>query len=252
MPSNPRLNDRLHARLLAATLAALFVFIGLTVARAEEPTPSLNLTGIGEISVAPDMATIALTVLREAKTARAALDANNAAMAEVLAEMKAFGIEDRDLQTGQFSINPVIVYPRENDANRQPRITGYQVSNSLTVRVRDLGRLGEILDRGVALGVNEGGNIAFGNADTKAVMKSARVSAMEDAIEKAQTLTEAAGVRVGRILSISENSFAPQPMPIAKGRMMMADAAMEAAVPIAGGENTYTVTVNVVFAIDQE
>ncbi|MFZ1681941.1 MAG: SIMPL domain-containing protein, partial [Rhizobiaceae bacterium] len=185
-------------------------------------------------------------------TARAALDANNAAMAEVIAALKAEGIEARDLQTSNFNINPRWYYPQNPDGSptqEQPRIVGYDVFNGLTVRVRDLARLGAILDRSVTLGVNQGGQVSFTNDNPAAVLKEARKAAVADALDKARTLAEAAGVGVGRILEMSETNFMPQPVPMMEAKMAMARDA--APVPIEAGENVWRVNVTVTFEISQ-
>lgn len=223
------------------------------LAQQSEPTPRIVVSGEGTAEVAPDMAVTTLTVVREAETAREALDANSRAMAEILAAMQAEGIEERDLQTSNFSIEPKYVYPKDPaDGDREPpRIVGYTVSNSLTVRIRDLDRLGAILDRSVTLGVNQGGGISFTNDDPSEAIEEARVKAMQDAMAKAKTLTGTAGVELGKVLEISENSFRPQPVPMARAKMAMMEAADSAPVPVAAGENSYSVTVNVTFALEQ-
>jgi len=236
--------------LLASTM---FILISGTVCWADEsnPLPHILVTGQGSVDVAPDMAVLTLTVTREADTARAALDANSAAINDVLAAMQAEGIEARDLQTSGFSIQPRYIYPpQKSSAEREPpRIAGYTVRNSLTVRVRDIGAVGVILDISVTLGVNEGGNIMFTNEDPSAAITQARIKAMKDAMAKAKTLAEAAGVKTGRLLEISEQSYSPRPVPMARAEMSMARSADS--VPVAAGENTYKVTVNVSYAIDQ-
>jgi len=237
-----------------AILASAFLIIGsgdVSSADNNNPLPRILVTGQGSVNVAPDMAVLALTVTREAETARAALDANSSAMSEVLAAMKAEGIEERDLQTSGFSIQPRHFRPpAKSSGNREPaRIVGYIVRNSLTVRVRDIGAIGAILDKSVTLGVNEGGNIRFTNEDPSAAIAQARAMAVKEAIAKAKTLAEAASVKVGKLLEISEQSFNPQPMSMARAEMSMGRSAD--VVPIAAGENTYKVTVNVSFAIDQ-
>jgi len=211
--------------------------------------PRILVTGEGSIDLAPDMAVLTLTVTRQADTARAALDANSAAMQEVQKAMASAGIEARDLQTTGFSIQPNYIYPTQKTGGERepPRIAGYTVRNSLTVRVRDIGKVGAILDKSVSLGVNEGGNIAFTNADPSAAITQARIGAVKDAIARADTLAQAAGVKKGQLLEISEQSYNPRPMPMVE--MAMSRAADS--VPVAVGENTYTVTVNVSFAIDQ-
>ncbi len=203
------------------------------------------VTGEGSANLAPDMAILTLTVLRQEKTARAALDANSAAMGQVLEAMKADGIAERDLQTSGFSINPQYQYPK----NEQPLLIGYQVSNSLTVRVRDLEQLGTIIDKSVTLGVNQGGQIRFTNDDPSDAITKARTAAVRDARQKATTLTEAAGVSLGRVVEINEQFSRPQPIPMVAQRTSFE--ASDAAVPIATGENEYRVNVNVTFEIDQ-
>jgi len=234
-------------------IAAVFLTLNSATVYSDNsnvPFPRILVTGQGSFDIAADMAVLSLTVTREAETARAALDANSAAMKEVLAAMKAEGIADRDLQTSGFSIQPRYIYPSPKSGQREPpQITGYTVRNSLTVRVRNIENVGAILDKSVTLGVNEGGNISFTNADPSAAITQARTLAVKDAIAKANTLAEAAGVKTGKLLEISEQSFVPRPMQMARTAMAMSDAVE--AVPVATGENTYKVTVNVSFAIDQ-
>lgn len=211
----------------------------------------ISVTGEGIARLAPDMALVTMSVLRQEKTARAALDANNRAMTEVLAAMKQTGIETRDLQTSSFSIDPQYFYPKSTDNKPvEPQITGYRVSNTLTVRVRDLSKLGTILDKSVTLGVNQGGNIQFTNDDPSAAITEARKDAMLNAIAKAKTLTEAAGIDLGRIALISEQHRTPSPVPLMRAEMAM-KASADAAVPVASGENQYSVTVNVNFELKQ-
>lgn len=237
--------------LAAAAIAAAFV--SLPARAADEPTPRIIVSGEGEAIAAPDMAMINLSVLREAATSREALDANNKAMADVLAAMKGFGIEDKDLQTSGFSIQPRYQYadPNKNETF-EPKIIGYSVVNSLGVRVRDLTKVGEVLDQSVTLGVNQGGDIQFLTDDTTRVMEEARKKAVETAIAKAKTITSTAGVGIGRILEMSEQSFQPGPIPMMRAELAMAKMADGAPpVPVASGQNAYRVTVNVTFEIKQ-
>jgi uncharacterized protein len=232
-----------------AFAAALMLPLAANAQEAMQQTPRIVVAGEGEAAVAPDMAWLNLSVTREAKTARAALDDANEAIAGVIAALKQAGVEDRDLQTSGLSIQPRYVYPQSNDDNREPRIVGYQVTNSLTVRVRDLARLGEVIDRAVTLGVNQGGGITFDNDDPSEAMTEARRRAVADAVAKARTLAEAAQVDLGRVVEISESAPAEPPIPMPK--MMRMEAAQDAAVPIEAGENTYRVRVRVTFEIGQ-
>ena len=242
--------DLRHTTLLTS---ALFLMIMGTAAWAGngDPVPRILVSGQGSVDVAPDMAILTLTVTQEAPTASAALDANSSAMEKVLEAMKTEGVEARDLQTSGFSIQPRYHFPspESSDDHQAPRIVAYVVRNSLSVRVRDISAVGEILDTSVKLGVNEGGNIVFTNDDPSAAITQARILAVQDAMAKANTLAEAAGVATGKLLEISEQTHQPRPMPMAAAEMNMARS--KGAVPIATGENTYRVTVNVSYAIDQ-
>jgi uncharacterized protein YggE len=229
--------------------AALFAAAMLPAlpAAAQEPgrqPPRISVTGEGEVAVAPDMAILNLTVLREAATARAALTANNEAMKQVLAALKEAGIAERDLQTSGLNIQPRHAPPGKERG--EPKITGYGVSNALTVRVRNLANAGAILDKAVELGVNQGGGIAFVKDDLGPTLTEARKRAVADALARAGTLAGAANVKLGRILSIEEQSAMPRPMPYG-GPLRMA--AADASVPLAAGENSYRTQVTVVFEI---
>lgn len=235
------------------TLLVAFCLAGAwqVAAAADEPAPRILVTGEGSVDIAPDMAVLNLVVMREAPTAREAVTANSRAMQKVLDAMAGLGIDKRDLQTSGFSIQPRYTHPPRQGAGagEAPKLVAYTVRNSLTVRVRDIDRVGEVLDTSVSLGVNEGGNILFTNDDASAAISRARVKAVEDALSRGRTLAEAAGVSVGRVLEISEQNYSPRPMPMARS-MMAADSFAES-VPVAAGENTYKVIVNLSLAIDQ-
>lgn len=241
------------SRFVLATILTGMVALSAGAAVAQDrrsPDPVIRVSGEGEASVAPDMAILTLSVVRNGETAEKALAANNAAMKEVLGALKASGIADRDLQTSNFSIYPQYrhVEPK-GGVMPPPQIVGYEVSNTLTLKVRELAKLGGLIDQSVKLGVNQGGQIAFINDNPDKAMTEARKAAVAKALDKAKTLTEAAGVRLGRIVEINENTARPMP-PQPMMRMAMAKEAADA-VPVAGGENTYTVTVNVTFALEQ-
>ena len=250
MPARAAEFGDIMRRLTLATVAALALpALAHTATYAADPAvqPRIIVTGEGDAGIAPDMAVLTLGVTRDAATAREALDASNKAMADIIAAMKGEGIAERDLQTSNFSVNPVYSYPKPEERDQTPKIVGYQVNNTLSVRVRDIAKVGMVLDRSVTLGVNQGGNIAFTNDDPSATLTAARVRAVKDAMAKAKTLAEAAGVTLGKVIEITEQSFQPQPMPFAAKREAMA----ADAVPVQAGENSYRVQVSVTFELGQ-
>ncbi|WP_173932047.1 SIMPL domain-containing protein [Chelativorans sp. Marseille-P2723] len=236
---------------LPLALAAFVLAIVPAGAQEIAQRPKISVTGEGEATLTPDMAVIHLSVMREAATAREAMDSNNEAMRRVIGALQESGVEDRDLQTSGLAVEPRYVYPNERNGEAQPRIVGYQVTNGLIVRVRDLSKVGAIIDESVTLGVNQGGNISFTNDDPGEALSEARKRAVEDALSRARTLAQAAGVKLGDVLEITEQTHgAPPPMPLG-ARVMRMEAAADASVPVQAGENTYQVQVNVTFELDQ-
>lgn len=248
--------DRRFARPRAALLLALPLLLAGAAAGhaqerplAERPVPMIRVAGEGSAALAPDMAILTLGVLREAPTAREALSANSEAMAAVIAALKQAEIAERDIQTSGLSIQPRYTYPNPREpggGDAAPRIDGYSVSNTVTVRIRDMAKVGAVLDEAVTLGANSDGGISFTNDDPSAAIASARADAMKNAIQRATTLAEAAGVKLGRVVEILEDG--PRPRPMAMTRKMSLDAA-ERGVPVEAGENSYSVSVTASFEI---
>lgn len=233
---------------LAATLALAPILVAsVTPAMAQTAAPSpqkrmIAMTGTGEVSARPDMATVTVGVSEQALTAAAALDANTAKMTALLETLKAAGIADKDIQTTSFAVNPRY----EFDQQRQTQtMVGYEVTNQVTIRLRKLADLGGLLDRLVKAGSNNINGISFSIADTSALEDEARRKAVENARHKAEVYAKAAGVKIGDVLSISEGMSYRPPMPMVAAKM----AADAAPVPIAAGEASVAASVDVVWEL---
>ncbi len=236
----------LRAGLVAGAIATA-ALMARPVHAEEAPRPTLSLAGTGEILATPDMALIQSGVVTEAETARAALDANNEAIAAVIAAMKEAGIEARDIQTSGFSVQPRFHFPKNGDDTESPRIIGYSVTNAVTVRVRDLDTLGSVLDKAVTVGANRINGINFVVSDADKRLDEARGLAIADATRKARIYADAAGVNLSRVQSISEaGGYAPAPR---KAMMMRAESAP--AVPVEAGEQSLSVNVSVTWEINE-
>lgn len=212
---------------------------------------TISIEGRGEVMAAPDMAQISSGVTTQGATAREALDANTAAMAELIAALKAIGIEARDIQTSGFSVNPNYVYSDARDDNGYtlpPKINGYQVSNTVTVAVRQLDALGTILDKSVTVGANTINGVSFAVADPSALYDEARKAAFADARAKAELYATAAGGRLDEIESISETQGYNQPQPYPM--YARADMAASAPVPVEAGELAFAINVVVQWELE--
>lgn len=205
-------------------------------------TALITVTGEGSVEAKPDMATVTLGVTTEGATAAEAMAANAVQLGAVLEQLRAAGIEDRDLQTSGLSLNPNWQQPQ---GEMTPRIVGYLAMNQLTVRVRDLEALGGVLDRSIQDGANTFNGLTFGLADPVPALNEARKRAVADAMARAKLLSGAAGVTLGSVVSITEGGGMGGPVPMF--RMAAADAA--SAIPVAAGEISTTASVTMVFEL---
>ncbi|MFG6080520.1 SIMPL domain-containing protein [Paracoccus litorisediminis] len=215
----------------------------------EVVTPSMTVSGHGEITSQPDMASFTLSVVTQAATAKDALSANSEKMRAVLEVMRSHEIPENAIQTSGLSVSPVWdqapVEQRvigQDPGTLAPRISGYVARNGISVRVDDLTRLGVLLDAAVSDGANSLGEIIFGMKDSAPVLAEARRASVKDALDQAQLYAEASGMAITRITSISPMGYA-RPM-MARGKVMAL--ALEAqAVPISEGELTTSADVSI-------
>ena len=205
----------------------------------------ISLTGHGEVRAVPDLAVINMGVVSSAETARAALDANTKAMTELMANLKAANIEDKDIATSNFSVNPRLDYGQ--NGGQVPKLVGYDVNNTVTVIIRKIDGLGALLDKAVSSGSNQINGISFSVSNPDAAMDEARKLAVKDATHKAQIYAGAASINLGNIMSVSESSGVAEPQVMfSRAKAMAADSAP---VPIAQGSQVISVDVNVSWEI---
>jgi uncharacterized protein YggE len=240
----------LAAALLLAVMGAGMVGIGRN-ASAQEATPvaiaspsTVTVGGNGSVMVTPDAATISVGVNVVNASLSEAQAAATSAMTAVIDALEAEGIEDRDIQTTNYSVMPL----QEYDTNGYPaRINGYQVSNQVNVAVRDLDQLGQVLDAAVQAGANSVYGISFIVTDSSGAATQARAAAIADATTKAQEIADATGMTLGRIVTVVE-TFGPSPMPNAYNAQP-AEMDMAASVPIQSGGSTVSVDVQMTFEL---
>jgi uncharacterized protein YggE len=229
---------RIPRPLAAAALAAA------TPLAAAEPVPTLTVTAEASVDAAPDVANVSAGVVTQAPDAAAALAANSARMKEVVQALRSAGVEARDIQTSQLGLQPQYRY-REGQA---PLITGYQATNSVSVRLRDLARIGPVLDTLVKVGANSISGPSFMIDRPEPLLDRARSEAVKAARARADLIASAAGVEVVRVLSIREGAaFDPEPRPMM--RAMAMESAPAPAPPVEAGETRLRAQVTVTFEI---
>jgi hypothetical protein len=201
--------------------------------------PSVTVSGEANMRVAPDLAILHAGMTSLGKTAGEASDANAKAMAALLAALKDAGVPEKDIQTARYSLQP----RQESKINAPPRIVGFQASNSLTIRLGDLTRIGAVLDALVRAGANDIGGIDFVVSHRSKSLDDARAKAFADARRKAVIYARAAEVDLGRVLMITEDGTGPGPI------TMRSALASRSAPPVAVGEETLRIGVTVMFEL---
>jgi uncharacterized protein len=233
--------------LLAVVLLLPMMAHVASPARAQQAQPqirTMSIDGVGEVRARPDMATILVGVVQQGGTAGEALNANSQAMNQVLATLRSMKIAETDIQTSNFQIAPRYDYGPNNQG--PPKITGYEVSNQVAVVVRDLAKLGGLLDDIVRVGSNQISSVAFSFANPEQYEDEARVRAVADARHKAGVFAAASGVQLGAIQTIGESGTVMPPVPV-YAKQMRAEAASP--VPIAAGESVIQSRVTIVWEI---
>jgi uncharacterized protein YggE len=222
------------SRVLFASIVSIMSLAPLASLATEK---LVTVTGEATIAVAPDSAMIRIGVSSQDKTAREASDANARQMTAVLAAIKSNSIADRDIQTSRLSLQP------QYDPNKSgtARLTGFQATNQVTVRIRDIGNLAPVLDSAISAGANEMSGIEFIVSEQSKLLDRARDDAIADAHRKAERYAKAAGSRLGHVVAISEEGSSPPPRPM--------QALRAGAVPISPGEQTLRAAVTVSYEL---
>jgi uncharacterized protein YggE len=225
--------------LACSLILALATSFTLSASADDDGRRHITVSGKGEVSAAPDMATMSIGVETEATTPSDAMSSNAQRMTDVMARLKEAGIDDKDLQTRQLSIWPVYA-----ERNQPRKVIAYRANNQLSVTIRDLASLGDILDQAVKDGANQINGPSFSHASPEPLLDAARDAAIADAIAKAKRYAAAADVALGDVISIDEGGVNPGFPGRARAEAMMAST------PIAPGEQSFEATVTMTFAIE--
>jgi len=230
----------LNRALAAAALIAAATLIPTDTGMAAETERSVSVSATGSVTAEPDIATISAGVVSEADTAKEALARNSATMVKVIAGLRTAGIDARDIQTTMLNVEPRYTQAKEG---RPSAINGYRVVNQVRLTVRDVKKLGEVLDQAIALGANQINRIGFDVAKAETLKDEARRQAMANAKRRAELYAAAAGVQLGPVLRIAEDVRA------AFGPVAPAARTFAGGVPIEGGTRTLEVEVHVTYAL---
>lgn len=233
--------------LIVFTVMALALLVSACAPAAGQNVRTLSVSGSGEALLAPDIAYIYVGVHTENSTAAEAVAENTAQTEQLVQAIQDFGIEPQDIRTTNFSIYPMDRYDPSTGLPSGEKV--YAVDNTVYVTVRDLTRLGDLLDTAVQAGANNINSVQFDVAEKDEALQGARAEAVEDARAQAQALAQAADLTLGDIQSISFFDAQPYPIFDGKGGGGMAAEQAAAAIPIQPGQLTFTVNVSVTYEL---
>lgn len=248
-------NSLIVAAVVAVIGGSLLAFDRPVGAQDATPVPGqspavVSVAGMGMVTITPDAASISVGVNVMQKNLSEAQAAATSQMESVIATLIAAGVDEKDIQTTNYSVSIMQNY----DNNGYPsEIIGFQVNNQVNVTIREIDKLGGILDQVVAAGANSIYGISFIVTDSTAAASQARAAAIADAMAKAEEIAAATGTRLGRLVSVSE-SYSPPPMPVDfyGGAGEMAADSMKSSVPVQSGGSMVQVNVMVTYELDQE
>jgi uncharacterized protein YggE len=200
--------------LMMILLVVLIIFLGVLtwnavkehdyIGRSEQQIYTITITGKGKVTAIPDIATISLGVQTEKYKVVDAQRENTEKMNDIIKELKAMGIDQEDIKTTSYNI-----YPRYDWVEGQRILRGYQVSQNVTIKIRDLDKVGDVLDKAAGLGANQVGSLNFTIDEPEDLRQEAREEALAQAKEKAEALAKVAGVKLGKLVSFSETAATP-------------------------------------------
>ncbi len=223
----------------AALLVAAAPALAQSAPDARFTATTLDITGHGEARVPPDQAMLELGVVTQGASAAAAMQANAADMAKVIAALRAGGVAAADIQTSTLSVSPQYA----NADGQAPRLTGYEASNQVTVTTQDLAHLGPLVDAAAGAGATNVGQISFGLKNRGSAANFARLAAVKDLDDKAQIFADAAGYHIRRLVNLSEGSAMEPGLRPMVGMLGKADLANFAPTSVEAGQITVTVDV---------
>jgi len=257
-----------HRGLFSLLLAALSLFLivlivstivdiqnkvkeGRYIGQEIESKNNISVSGTGEIYAKPDLALTSFSVVNEAKTVEKAMTENTSKMNAVIEAVKSQGVDEKDLKTTSFRINPRYDYIEQGSIypTRKRVLSGYEISQSLQVKIRDMEKIGSIIEKATAAGSNQVGDLQFTIDDQEALKAEARSQAIVKAKEKAKSIASELGVKLVRITNFGESSV----MPYYARSYEFADMAIggEQAIPeIETGENKISVSISITYEID--
>jgi len=243
--------------LLFASTLYIFVSIqnkikeGRYIGQEIESKNTITVSGTGEVYTKPDLAFTTFSVVTEKKEVAEAMEENTQKMNAIINSIKEQGIEEKDLKTTSFNIYPIYEWNERTQfyPDGQRVLVGYEIKQSLEVKIRDMGKIGIIIQKATDAGANQVGNLQFTIDDEDEVKKQAREQAIKEAKDKAKELASQLGIKLVRIVNFNENGTIPY-YSAPKAEMAAMDSNSEEVLQVETGENKIEVNVSITYEIN--
>lgn len=242
------LNNKVFKNLInvfVGVLIIFFVFSIINLTEKEKTGETISITGYAEVSAKPDVAQITISVLSENRDLGVATEDNNTKTNAIVSFLKENGIEDKDIKTSTYNINPRYEYYSDY---RNRYLAGYEVTQSLVVKIRNLDSVGEIIAGSSERGSNDISSLSFIIDNDEALKAQAKKQAIDDAKLKASELAKDLGISLSEIVGFYENNYYSTPQ-ISYAKVEMAKSLDSSTPSIEAGENTITASITITYKI---
>lgn len=235
--------------LIFVLMIMVIAFLGASINEKSQVSESqvITVSGTGEVYATPDVGLIDISVKTEGKDVATATNESSVKMNDIISFIKISSVEDKDIKTTGFNINPIYSW---EDKTGKRTLTGYEVTQTVNVKIRDLTKVGSIISGATEKGANDIGSLSFIVDDDEQIKEDAKNLAIKDAQAKAKNLEKALGVKMVKIINFSESSYNPIYNEITSSYKMLDSAGSGVSIPtISAGQNKITSTVTITYAI---
>ena len=243
------LENKFFQLLVFVLMIMVIAYLGASINQKNQTSENqlITVSGTGEVYATPDVGLIDISVKTEGKDVATATNDNSVKMNDIIAFVKSSNVEEKDIKTTGFNINPMYSW---EDKTGKRTLNGYEITQTINVKIRDLTKVGSIISGATEKGANDVSSLSFIVDNDEQIKENAKNLAIKDAQAKAKNLEKALGVKMVKIINFSENSYNPIYTSYDQSYKMLSSAGTGAVAPtIQTGQNKITSTVTITYAI---
>lgn len=243
------LENKFFQFLVFVLMIMIIAYLGASINQKNQVSENqvITVSGTGEVYATPDVGLIDISVKTEGRDVATATNDNSVKMNNIISFIETSSVQEKDIKSTGFNINPIYAW---EDKTGKRTLTGYEVSQTINVKIRDLTKVGAIISGATEKGANDIGSLSFIVDNDEQIKEDAKNLAIKDAQAKAENLEKALGVKMVKIINFSENSYNPIYVSTSSYKMYNAELGSGVTAPsISAGQNKITSTVTITYAI---